>query len=143
MNNKEGIFNKTEPFRKISPSVLFTNIRNYNYTFNMNQEKKCSKCGIQKPIDNFTSTRGNVYSICKPCQMNNRKNYEDGINADLDELAPHSRQAVLDARELLSLMGYDLNEDINLQFKNRIKVLYGVDIDNPPKRPKNVFKTFL
>lgn len=109
----------------------------------MNQEKKCAKCGIEKSIDSFTSTRGNIYSICKVCQMENRKKYQDGINANLDELAPHSRVAVLEARELLDLMGYDLNEDVNLQFKNRIKVLYGVDIDNPPKRPKNPFKTFL
>lgn len=109
----------------------------------MTEEKKCTKCGNLKSIEQFYSTRGSVYSICKPCQNENRKNYEDGINADLNQLAPHSRTAVLEARELLELMGYDLNEDINLQFKERMWVKYGIDIDNPPKRAKNPFKTFL
>ena len=109
----------------------------------MTEEKKCTKCEIVKTLDNFTSTRGNVYSICKPCQLENRKNYEEGINADLDKLAPHSREAVKEARELLELMGYDLQEDIHTQFKNRIKVLYGLDLENIPKRPKNPLKRFI
>ena len=75
--------------------------------------------------------------------MENRKNYEDGINADLDKLAPHSREAVIEARGLLELMGYDLKEDIHTQFKNRIKVLYGLDLENIPKRPKNPLKRFI
>ena len=109
----------------------------------MNDKIICAKCGLKKTMDYFSKTKFGVYSVCKPCQVENRLNYEEGINADLSQLAHHSRSAVIEARELLTLMGYDLNENINLQFKERIMLKYGVDIDNPPKRPKNPFKRFL
>jgi hypothetical protein len=105
----------------------------------MNQQKKCARCAEIKDIDNFYD----LYSTCKTCSIEHSKNYQEGINADLKSLAPHTRAAVLDARELLELMGYDLNKSVNLQFKERIMLKYGVDIDNPPKRPKNPFKRFL
>jgi hypothetical protein len=109
----------------------------------MNDKKKCSKCELKKTLEDFNLTKTGVYSVCKTCQTEHRLNYEAGINADLSQLAYHSRTAIIEARELLTLMGYDLNEDINLQFKERIMLKYGVDIDNPPKRPKNPFKRFI
>jgi len=109
----------------------------------MNDKKICSKCELKKNLEDFSLTKTSIYSVCKTCQAEHRLNYEAGINADLSQLAHHSRTAIIEARELLTLMGYDLNEDINLQFKERIMLKYGVDIDNPPKRAKNPFKRFI
>lgn len=131
MNNKEGFFYKIEPNQqqKMSFSVIYK-YKEHNFLFNMIEKIICKKCGIEKTIDNFSSTRGNVYHTCKPCQSFQRQNYDDGIHADLSKLAPHSRTAVLDARDMLTRMGYDVELPIYEQFRERMLLKWGVDMDD-------------
>lgn len=105
----------------------------------MNEQQECKRCGFIKPIADYTSSRGTIYPVCKPCQKEQKENYHKGINADIETMAPNSRWDIECGRELLEKMGYDLNYPIHDQFKNRMKVLYGVDMDamkKPRRRQK-------
>jgi hypothetical protein len=96
----------------------------------MGEQKTCSKCNLTQPEQDFSPG----YSVCKECQKDQRSQYELGINADLSKVAPASRQDILGARELLVLMGYDLNKPIYEQFKRRALRKWGVVLETGIKR---------
>lgn len=81
----------------------------------------CRECGEDKHSDNYhnspTGPIGKVY-VCKPC-------YADYVkkNKSLDEYSIEYQE---NTREVLTILGYDLDGDVHQQFKDRIEKKYGI-----------------
>lgn len=94
------------------------------------ETKTCNTCKIEKPLDEYHLNRrlpdGHV-NRCKPCctviQRNNRLKNKDLLPMD----ACNDEYTIEGARELLVIMGFELDNEenpVHLQFEEKIKNKY-------------------
>lgn len=57
-------------------------------------ERVCKCCGIQKPIEEFTMTRGNYNHVCKECANKKKRETWDKkkVNRNLEEELANARK---------------------------------------------------
>jgi len=96
---------------------------------NMN-EKICKICNKTLPITEFHTNKQRTVNFCKDCSKEKQERFDDlGINLPEEELTRNTRFYIHHAKEILTLMGYDVNLPIYPQFKERIRVKTGVELD--------------
>lgn len=89
----------------------------------------CKNCKQEKHESEFTHSQTGIYKTCKLCEKLQREEYDTkGIHADLSKVAHNTSFDVQNARDFLELLGYDLEKPIYLQFKERTKEKWGVEL---------------
>jgi len=85
---------------------------------------KCKRCGIWKNETKFyiskTNNSGRHYT-CKKCQDRKEPVLMDELNG--------YEYVVEETKILLERLGYDLSKNIHNQFKQKVKVKYGVSLE--------------
>lgn len=85
-------------------------------------EKLCRKCNQILPLDEFKNIKGILTPNCLSCDDRNKSRYvRDGIYAPKEHLDRKHQRIVREGRELLELMGYNLELDIHQQFLERAR----------------------
>jgi hypothetical protein len=85
----------------------------------------CRICGETKDENMFNVVKSNLTGrnkMCKKCEVR-RQN----IVLKADDI--HDKTIVNTFKDIMSRLGYNLSEDINKQFLQRIKDRYGVILD--------------
>lgn len=92
-------------------------------------EKKCGRCKITKSSDSFykcKATKDGLQGLCKQCSAadirmrQRRRTKTQGDTRNFNTLFLHlKKEDWCETYEMLSLMGYDVNSDIHLQFIQR------------------------
>lgn len=93
----------------------------------------CKKCDTWKPRTEYNKNKRlfhKIHSYCKQCvhSYENRgrnKTQEEKVFKIKDSL---DKQAIEGAVEILTNMGFDLDNDVSQQFIHRIKEKYNVDL---------------
>lgn len=88
---------------------------------------ECSTCREMKTEDEFSQNKKNPINLnyyCRQCLLNDRQNRPTDVRLD----NCHYRSYVETATDILTKLGYNMEEDISEQFINRIKEKYGVDL---------------
>jgi hypothetical protein len=89
--------------------------------------RPCVECGEIKPIDEFIIQKCHIYKRCIVCTTTGHKIYqENGINTPDEMLNRNTKLFIKETKEILTHMGYDINEPINPQFLEVCKNKYGI-----------------
>lgn len=81
----------------------------------------CVECGEEKPLTDFYR-KGDYYSYvkCKVCTKLGLDQYsKNGINHDTT--TKHLKYTIRNAREVLTRLGYDVEQNIYEQFRERMR----------------------
>ena len=94
------------------------------------EKKICRICDTEKNIDDFNFRLGERVDYCKECLKTRITRYDEfGINLPVEEQSAQQKFFIAGAKDILTLMGYDVNLPIYPQFKERIRVKTGVELD--------------
>ena len=105
----------------------------------MNMElQNCSKCGIEKPLEDFCKNTNYATGFTKKCKLcttkTNKENTWNKKNSDMSPLEHSTVDATnLETERILKKMGYELyNSDnpVHSQFNERIEQKYGINLES-------------